>query len=162
MDIQIDHGPAYSLAVCKLAQGDSIRAESGAMVSQTANLRMETSSKMGKKGGIQMNIDQSTKIDAPVTNSNVASHSPDATQTTNINAGLESLLSKILQKAETDDEITKKEYAKVVKGIRELKAELSKPKPQRSVVERILGNLGSIASLASLANQVAPFLPTLL
>ena len=52
MDIQIDHGPAYSLAVCKLAQGDSIRAESGAMVSQTANLRMETSSKMGKKGGL--------------------------------------------------------------------------------------------------------------
>ena len=50
MDIQIDHGPAYSLAVCKLAQGDSIRAESGAMVSQTANLRMETSGKVGKGG----------------------------------------------------------------------------------------------------------------
>lgn len=52
MDIQIDHGPAYSLAVCKLAQGDSIRAESGAMVSQSANLRMETSSRMGNKGGV--------------------------------------------------------------------------------------------------------------
>ena len=52
MELQIDHGPAYSLAVCKLAQGESIRAESGAMVSQTANLRMETSSRMGKKGGL--------------------------------------------------------------------------------------------------------------
>jgi len=52
MEIRIDHGPAYSLAVCRLAQGDSIRAESGAMVSQTANLRMETSGRMGKKGGL--------------------------------------------------------------------------------------------------------------
>ncbi|MBM4372340.1 MAG: TIGR00266 family protein [Deltaproteobacteria bacterium] len=50
MDIRIEHGPAYSMAVCRLAQGEAIRAESGAMVSQSASLRVETSAKMGQGG----------------------------------------------------------------------------------------------------------------
>jgi uncharacterized protein (TIGR00266 family) len=52
MHIKIDHGPAYSLAVCQLQQGESLRAESGAMVSKSTDIRIETSSKMGKSGGL--------------------------------------------------------------------------------------------------------------
>ncbi|MCA9519545.1 MAG: TIGR00266 family protein [Myxococcales bacterium] len=52
MKIDIQHRPSYALAVCHLDAGDQIRAEGGAMVSMSANMKMETSSKAGKKGGI--------------------------------------------------------------------------------------------------------------
>ncbi len=51
MQIKVDYGPAYALATCMLDTGDAIRAESGAMVSMSPNVRMETSTKSGKKKG---------------------------------------------------------------------------------------------------------------
>jgi hypothetical protein len=112
-------------------------------------------------GGITM-VDQSQKINAPVTNSNLAAHSPNASQFVTVNSELENILGEILAKAETDETVTKQQYIQVKTEIEELKAELQKPKPQKSVIERILGNLGSIASLTSLANKIAPFLPVLI
>lgn len=50
MEIKIEHGPAYALAVCDLQPGESLRAESGAMVSQSSSIRIETSGKVGKGG----------------------------------------------------------------------------------------------------------------
>jgi uncharacterized protein (TIGR00266 family) len=44
-------GPAYTLCVCRLAPGESVMAESGAMVTQDAHIRMQTSM-AGKQGGI--------------------------------------------------------------------------------------------------------------
>ncbi len=116
------------------------------------------------KGDSKMSVnnrDQSTRIGGSVTGSNVASHSQRSTQTTNLNPVLANILTKMMQEVETNDKIGKKEYLKAVEEINELKAEFSKPKPRRSVIERILGNLGSIASLASLVNQMVPFLPAL-
>ena len=52
MNIQIEHGPAYALAVCRLDAGDAIRAESGAMVSMSPGLRVETGTRAGGRGGI--------------------------------------------------------------------------------------------------------------
>lgn len=51
MDIQLNYRPAYSMATVKLAPGESIRAESGAMVGMSDTLQMETSAR-AKKGGL--------------------------------------------------------------------------------------------------------------
>lgn len=51
MQFNIEFSPAYSLAIVKLEQGDSIMAESGAMVTQDAHIRMETSASAGKGVG---------------------------------------------------------------------------------------------------------------
>jgi uncharacterized protein (TIGR00266 family) len=51
MDIQLNYRPAYSMATVKLSPGESIRAESGAMVGMSETLKMETSAR-AKKGGL--------------------------------------------------------------------------------------------------------------
>lgn len=55
MQTTIQYGPAYSLAVVNLQQGESMRAESGAMVSMTSGLRMETQA----TGGIMKSLGRS-------------------------------------------------------------------------------------------------------
>lgn len=115
-------------------------------------------------GDIHMTIDerdQSTHIEAPVINSNLAAHSPNAKQTLNVSHDLEAGLEKILEKARTDDTISKTDCLQIIAWVAELREELSKAKPKQSVLERLLSNLGSFASLASLVNTIHPFLPTL-
>ncbi|MBN2344100.1 MAG: TIGR00266 family protein [Deltaproteobacteria bacterium] len=51
MQFNVEFSPAYSLAIAKLEQGDSVMAESGAMVTQDAHIRMETSATKGKGVG---------------------------------------------------------------------------------------------------------------
>ncbi len=51
MQFNIEFGPAYALAIAKLDQGDAVMAESGAMVTQDAHIRMETSASQGKGVG---------------------------------------------------------------------------------------------------------------
>lgn len=51
MELKLEYGPAYTMATAKLEQGDSIRAESGAMVGMSSGVRMETSART-KKGGL--------------------------------------------------------------------------------------------------------------
>ena len=41
-------GPAYSLTICRLEQGEQVMAESGAMVTQDAHVQMQTSATGGK------------------------------------------------------------------------------------------------------------------
>ena len=48
MQIAVKYQPSYSLAVLSLSAGESIQAESGAMVSMSANIQIET----GMKGGV--------------------------------------------------------------------------------------------------------------
>lgn len=53
MDIDIQYRPAHALAVVKLGVGESIRAESGAMVSMSTNVQVGTDGPMsGKTGGL--------------------------------------------------------------------------------------------------------------
>lgn len=51
MHFNIEFSPAYALAIAKLEPGDSVMAESGAMVTQDAHIRMETSASAGKGVG---------------------------------------------------------------------------------------------------------------
>lgn len=51
MDIRLEHKPAYATATVNLEPGDTIRAESGAMVAMSGTVKMETSAKT-KKGGL--------------------------------------------------------------------------------------------------------------
>ena len=48
MRFETAFGPAYSLAVCHLEPGEQVMAESGAMVTQDANVEMQTSASAGK------------------------------------------------------------------------------------------------------------------
>lgn len=48
MQFETVFGPAYSLAICRLEQGESVMAESGAMVTQDAHIEMQTSASQGK------------------------------------------------------------------------------------------------------------------
>lgn len=50
MDIKLEHRPAYATATVTLEQSESMRAESGAMIGMAPNIKMETSSRMGKGG----------------------------------------------------------------------------------------------------------------
>jgi len=53
MKTEIFYGPSYSMAVVSLASGEKIQAESGAMVSMTEGLDMQTSSKRGMIKGLK-------------------------------------------------------------------------------------------------------------
>ncbi len=44
MRISIEHNPGYSLACCRLQPGEQIRAESGAMLSMSSNISIQSSS----------------------------------------------------------------------------------------------------------------------
>jgi len=48
MHFETVFGPAYALAIARLEAGDKVMAESGAMVTQDAHIRMETSAAAGK------------------------------------------------------------------------------------------------------------------
>jgi uncharacterized protein (TIGR00266 family) len=48
MRFETAFGPGYTLCICRLDQGDKVMAESGAMVTQDAHIRMETSASAGK------------------------------------------------------------------------------------------------------------------
>jgi uncharacterized protein (TIGR00266 family) len=56
MKIDIQYRPAYSLAIVDLAAGESVQAESGAMVSMTGNVRIETAMKGGLLGAVKRKI----------------------------------------------------------------------------------------------------------
>ncbi|MEM6532783.1 MAG: TIGR00266 family protein [Myxococcota bacterium] len=51
MNIDVEYKPAHSLAVINLEGGESIRAEAGAMVSMSSNIKVETDGPMSKKSG---------------------------------------------------------------------------------------------------------------
>jgi uncharacterized protein (TIGR00266 family) len=53
MKSEILYGPSYSLAVLSLANGEAIQAESGAMVSMTDGIAMQTSTKGGLLKGVK-------------------------------------------------------------------------------------------------------------
>jgi uncharacterized protein (TIGR00266 family) len=50
MELQLNYRPAYSMATVSLNPGESIRAESGAMVGMSDTLTMATSARAGKGG----------------------------------------------------------------------------------------------------------------
>jgi uncharacterized protein (TIGR00266 family) len=51
MQFDVRYKPAHSLAVVNLAPGEAVRAESGAMISMTRNVRVTTEGPMAKGGG---------------------------------------------------------------------------------------------------------------
>jgi len=106
-------------------------------------------------------VDQSTHVRAPIVNSAFAAHSPHTTQTVTVNPDLGAVLQEIVCTAESDEHVTKSDYAMIVREIGELKAELAQSKPRRHTIERILGNLGSVASITSFVDRILPFLPAL-
>ncbi|HKY32996.1 MAG TPA: TIGR00266 family protein [Candidatus Polarisedimenticolia bacterium] len=56
MQIDIKYQPSYSLAVVSLQAGESIQAESGAMVSMTANVQVDTAMKGGVLGAVARKV----------------------------------------------------------------------------------------------------------
>lgn len=53
MEVELKHQPSYTLAVVKLAGGEEIRAEPGAMVSYTAGMEPKTKAEGGLFGGLK-------------------------------------------------------------------------------------------------------------
>jgi uncharacterized protein (TIGR00266 family) len=51
MQFTTELGPAYSICICRLEQGEQVLAESSAMVSQDAHVQMQTSATQGKGMG---------------------------------------------------------------------------------------------------------------
>src|SRR5687767_13876964 len=56
MQIDIKYQPSYSLAIVTLAANESIQAESGAMVSMSGNIQVDTSMKGGMLGAVARKI----------------------------------------------------------------------------------------------------------
>ncbi len=106
-------------------------------------------------------VTKNTIISAPVTNSNITSNSTDVSQSIVINPDLNNVLTRIMEAAAGNDNISKKEYVSVQEDISNLRQELQKTRPSKNNVDTIMGRLGSIASIASLVNNIIPFLPVL-
>ncbi len=56
MEISIKYQPSYSLAIISLGSGESIQAESGAMVSMSPNVAVETGMKGGMLGAVARKV----------------------------------------------------------------------------------------------------------
>ncbi len=56
MDYEILHRPSYALAMVKLNQREQIQAESGAMVSMSDSIKIETSARGGIFGGLRRSV----------------------------------------------------------------------------------------------------------
>lgn len=56
MDYELLHKPSYTLARVRLDQREQLQAESGAMVSMSDNIKMETSSRGGIFGGLRRSV----------------------------------------------------------------------------------------------------------
>lgn len=56
MQVEILYRPSYSLASVRLAPGESIRAEAGAMVSMSGGVRMETKMQGGLLGALKRSV----------------------------------------------------------------------------------------------------------
>ncbi len=56
MQITIKYQPSYSLAIVSLAAGESIQAESGAMVSMSSNVQVDTGMKGGMLGAVARKV----------------------------------------------------------------------------------------------------------
>ena len=52
MHFDIEYKPAHSLAIAQLGAGEMVRAESGAMVSMTSNVQVQTKATRKKTGGL--------------------------------------------------------------------------------------------------------------
>lgn len=107
------------------------------------------------------NSDRSVNINAPVTNSNLAAHSEDVSQSIAGDPKVYEVLNQMMLHAESSYEITKKQYAEISGYVKELKEELAKPKQDIGIIERIIGNLGSIASISGFVDRIIPFLPAI-
>jgi uncharacterized protein (TIGR00266 family) len=56
MDVTFENGPAFTVAVARLAGGESLRAESGAMISMTAGTQIQTSTQGGILRGLKRSL----------------------------------------------------------------------------------------------------------
>ena len=56
MDIQFENAPAFTVAVVRLAPGEQVRAESGAMQGLSAGVQMETSTQGGILKGLKRSL----------------------------------------------------------------------------------------------------------
>ena len=56
MQIEIKYQPSYSLGILKLAAGESVRAEPGAMVSMTGNMQIQTGMQGGLFGALKRKV----------------------------------------------------------------------------------------------------------
>ena len=56
MDYDILHRPSYALARVRMSQREQLQAESGAMVSMSDNISMETSTRGGVFGGLRRSV----------------------------------------------------------------------------------------------------------
>ncbi len=56
MDYVIEHKPSYSLIIVRLAEGESIAAEAGSMVSMTAGIKLETTTRGGIMGSLKRSV----------------------------------------------------------------------------------------------------------
>jgi uncharacterized protein (TIGR00266 family) len=56
MEVTIENGPAFTIAVARLAGGERLRAEGGAMISMTTGTQIETSTQGGIFKGLKRSI----------------------------------------------------------------------------------------------------------
>jgi len=56
MDVEFQNGPAFTVAVLRLAPGEQVRAEGGAMLSMTAGTQIETSTQGGIFKGLKRSL----------------------------------------------------------------------------------------------------------
>ncbi|MCX6374273.1 MAG: TIGR00266 family protein [Actinobacteria bacterium] len=56
MDVEFQNGPAFTVAVARLAGGEKLRAESGAMISMTTGTQIETTTQGGILKGLKRSL----------------------------------------------------------------------------------------------------------
>ena len=56
MEVEFQNGPAFTIAVARLAGGETLRAEGGAMISMTTGTQIETSTQGGILKGLKRSL----------------------------------------------------------------------------------------------------------
>jgi len=105
-----------------------------------------------------VNIDSSTTIYGNVSNSNIATHSPNVNQTISFTPEIEGIFSQIFEVLRKDPTLSQELLADAIQDIETLKLQIAKTNKNKTTIESILSTLSNISSIASLVAQLGPLI----
>ncbi len=148
-----------------LIEADFTVGETWAMITGGGAIFVEQGGSTGIIGKYRANpnsyitIDNSTKIYGNVSNSNIATHSPHATQTASTkNPDIEKLILLITETIKKDSTLSTERIVDAIQDIESLKLQLSKKNKSLALINSILTNLSDISSIASFILQLTPLI----
>lgn len=103
-------------------------------------------------------INQSTNIQGDVSNSNIATHSRESTQTIYTGPEIGSIIDQLVTTLKSDLSVSPQVKEDLLHDVESLESQLAKNNKDKNLIERILSNLSSVSSIASLVLKLKDLL----